>query len=148
MSVVNGWLMCIICYQFIICISKQNKFSGCQSAVIRKTNLLLVFGWKNVFCSSFTAPVSYEQSDTSRQPFKCDFPSVIHSKHAVDEKNVMFTEVTSLWWSWWQMKNWHHSWEHGHKGQRHEALASHQWWFVNIHRRIVTSGAVKCNHLW
>ena len=93
--------MCISCCQFVICISKQNKFSGCQSAVMRKTNLLLFSVWvTKCICSSFTAPVSYEQSDTSRQPSKCDFPSVMHSKHAVGEKNVM---------CWWQMKNWHHS---------------------------------------
>ena len=74
---------------------KVIKFSGFQSAAIRKTNLLLFSLWvTDVFCSSFTAPVSYEQSDTSRHPFKCDCPSVTHSKHVVDEKNVTFTEVT------------------------------------------------------
>jgi len=31
--------------QFIICISKKNKFSGCQFVVIRKTNLLLFSVW-------------------------------------------------------------------------------------------------------
>ena len=104
------WWMGVWCISSATSLSyvSQSRISSQDVSLLLLGKLIcyyLVFGWQNVFCSSFTAPVSYEQSDASRQPFKRDFPSVIHSKHAVDEKNVMFTEVTKLWWRWWQMKN-------------------------------------------